>query len=201
MFKNINDLRKEVAKCQQCDLHKTRRQVVLGDDKSSGPIILLGEAPGGKEDESGIPFAAEAGKELDKFLAILNITREQIYIGNAVKCRPTVPSEKARYNGFRNRKPTVKEIRACSHWLDDELEMLKPKIIITLGGVPLQRLLNDFRIKVGDYRGTPFYHAGNKCHVFPLYHPAAVIYDRKKEEVYRKDLIKLKKFLHANNLI
>lgn len=199
MVQSISQLRVAVARCQDCDLYQTRRNVVLGDERDGVTIMLLGEAPGGKEDETGIPFAADAGKELNRFLDILGITRNQIYIGNAVKCRPTVPSERARYNGYRNRKPTVKEIKACSHWLEQEIAFLKPKLIVTLGGVPLQRLLQDYRLKVGDYRGKVFYHPEYKCDVFPLYHPASVIYDRKKSVIYEEDLVKLKKFIEEKS--
>lgn len=201
LYKSINEIKKDVEKCRQCDLYLTRRQVVLGGDISQVAILLLGEAPGGKEDETGVPFAADAGKHLDRFLTMIDLCRDQIYIGNAVKCRPTVPSEKARYNGYKNRKPTTKEIRACSGWLEEEIKLLQPKIIVTLGGVPLRRLMNDYSIKVGDFRGQPFYHQQYQCQVFPLYHPASVIYDRRKEEVYTQDLKVLKSFLQDKGLL
>lgn len=194
MHADLNELNQAIRKCRGCVLAATRNQVVCGDGCIKAGVFLLGEAPGGDEDLSGKPFTGQAGKELDRFLSVLEISRQDIYIGNAVKCRPTRPSRRGRYGNFANRKPLAGEIKACAGWLDEEIRLVDPQVIVTLGGVPLTRVLGK-QVPVGDYRGKAFFSEKYGCRVFPLYHPASIIYDRSKEEVYLDDLSRLREFL------
>lgn len=200
MFANLGDLRRVVQGCRNCDLALTRHHVVCGNKEGEADIFLAGEAPGGDEDLTGQPFTGQAGKELDHFLGVLNLSREDIYIGNVVKCRPTKPSARGRYGNYANRKPLMKEIKACASWFDEEIRLVKPKVIVTLGGVPLSYVLGK-QVKVGDYRGKAFFSHRYQCEIFPLYHPASVIYDRSKKALYLQDLVKLKQFLAAKGIL
>ena len=194
MFVCLEELHKALKNCRHCSLADTRTNVVCGSGCNEAPLFLLGEAPGGDEDLSGKPFTGQSGKELDEFLKILGISREDIYIGNTVKCRPTRPSVRGRYGNYANRKPLSSEIKACFDWLEEEIKIIKPKVIVTLGGVPLSRIMGK-QVKVGDFRGKKFFSELYGCYVFPLYHPAAVIYDRSKREVYLSDLKELRRAL------
>lgn len=188
------ELREAVRSCRNCDLALTRNNVVCGNRDQGCGIFLAGEAPGGDEDLTGQPFTGQAGRELEEFLSILNLSRQDVYIGNVVKCRPTKPSTRGRYGDYANRKPLVKEINACANWFDEEIRLVNPKIIVTLGGVPLSRILGR-TVRVGDYRGKAIFSRRYGCHLFPLFHPASVIYDRSKKDIYVQDLVKLKEFL------
>ncbi|MGI6066652.1 MAG: uracil-DNA glycosylase [Bacillota bacterium] len=194
MYAGLEELHQALSNCQRCTLAATRTHVICGAGCEEAHLFLLGEAPGGDEDRSGIPFTGQAGKELDEFLKILGISRENIYISNTVKCRPTKPSARARYGVYANRKPHSVEIKACSDWLEEEIKIIKPKVIVTLGGVPLSRIIGK-QVKVGDFRGRKFFSQRYGCYVFPLYHPAAVIYDRSKRDVYLSDLKELRREL------
>lgn len=185
---------KAVESCTDCPLKETRTQVVHGVLTKTVKIFLLGEAPGGQEDQSGIPFSGQAGAILNDFLRILKLDREQLYIGNMVKCRPVKVSAKGRYGNFANRAPKQSEIKACARWLPQELQLSGAKVVVTLGNVPLRAMLGK-PAKVGDYHGRSFVSEKYGFPVFPLYHPAALIYDRAKEKEYLQDLETLKEWL------
>ena len=161
---------------------------VFGAGKAkNAKILLLGEAPGAKEVETGKPFAGSAGKNLDEFLNILNLRREDIYITNTVKIRPS------RVNGktgrIVNRPPAKAEISAFSNVLKNEISAVSPEIIVTLGNTALQALLGEDK-KIGNCHGQIFHM--EDFLIFPLYHPAAVIYRRSLRDEYLADLEKLK---------
>ncbi len=175
----------EIKKCEGCQLCRTRTTVVLGDFQPKAKIMLIGEAPGGKEDLEGRPFCGQAGEILHDFLKLAELNLEDVYISNTVKCRPTKPSKSGRYGDFANRKPLKPEISACAKWLDAEIEIIKPKILVTLGAVPLARLLGK-TVKMQDFHGK-ILQVGD-MQIFPLYHPAALIYDRSKTPAYEADV-------------
>lgn len=195
MYSSLGELNNDINKCTACSLAQTRNHVVCGVGCRDAAVFLLGEAPGGNEDLSGRPFTGQAGKELDEFLRVLGLSRDEIYIGNTVKCRPTRPSTRGRYGPYANRRPVSGEIKACAPWLEEEICLVSPKILVTLGGVPLSRILGK-SVKIGDYRGREFFSEKFNCRVFPLYHPASVIYDKSKREAYLADLEKLSQSRH-----
>lgn len=195
VISSLEKLRQEMVQCQNCPLWQTRTQVVTGQGDPNAKLLLLGEAPGGHEDMvSGQAFTGEAGEHLQEFLAILNLKREQIYLTNTVKCRPTKPSPRGRYGAYANRRPKASEIQACSPWLERELKLVAPEIIVTLGTVPLSRILGK-NCSMKDFHGHPVYAERYRAWIFPLFHPAAVIYNRQLKPVYLSDLARLKDFL------
>ena len=157
---------------------------VLGEGKQDGPLLMLiGEAPGEQEVLLRRPFVGKAGKNLDAFLDVIGVERETIYITNAVKLRPTKTSEKGRIS---NRPPTRIEQEAFIPWLMAEVDCVAPKILVTLGNTPLRSLLGK-NISIGDCHGKAIrYKSG--LDIFPLYHPAAVIYNRSLMDTYQEDL-------------
>ncbi|NLL19475.1 MAG: uracil-DNA glycosylase [Clostridia bacterium] len=192
---SMEQLNRQVSQCTHCPLWTTRTQVITGQGSLTAPLMLLGEAPGGHEDMvSGQAFTGEAGQHLEEFLQFIDIGRQEIYLTNTVKCRPTKPSPRGRYGPYSNRRPKASEIKACSHWLEQELKLVSPKIIATLGTVPLGRLLGK-NIAMKDYHGRPFFSEQYQAWVFPLFHPAAIIYNRKIQPLYYADLAQLKEFI------
>ena len=176
--------------CRRCGLCETRTQAVAGEYRENPMIFMLGEAPGGREDREGRPFCGQAGGILDDFLRLAELKREEVYISNVVKCRPTRPSNRGIYGDYANRKPTAEEIKTCSPWLELELRLLAPKLLVTLGGVPLSYVMGG-SAAVGRYHGQVFYWRTHNVWVYPLYHPAALIYDASKKEAYEQDVRRL----------
>src|SRR6056297_2494154 len=123
----LNELNNQIKNCQKCNLHETRSNSVPGQGNPNADIMFVGEAPGFNEDKQGIPFVGRAGKILDKLLQSINLSRENIYIANILKCRPP-----------QNRNPSQEEIKICTHYLDKQISIIKPKIICTLGNYATQ---------------------------------------------------------------
>ena len=149
---NWDELRAAVASCTACGLCKQRKQAVFGVGAESGPWLFIGEGPGADEDEQGEPFVGQAGKLLDAMMAALGIKRgREAYIANVVKCRPP-----------GNRTPTPEEAAACAPFLDRQIELIAPKLIVALGKTAAMRLLQteaslgSLRGQVHRYRGTPW---------------------------------------------
>ncbi|AMP20686.1 hypothetical protein AZF37_05385 [endosymbiont 'TC1' of Trimyema compressum] len=196
MEEQLLEIFQRIENCEGCTLFKTRTKVVFNGVPAKKPLILLGEAPGGHEDTiSGIPFSGQAGQYLTNFLEGVSIDRDKCYITNAVKCRPTKFSKRPRYGNYANRKPTAGEINSCYHFLKEEMEALGSRIIVTLGIVPFQIFSKKLQLK--EVHGTPI-DFEDKI-VFPLYHPASVIYNGSLKEIYEEDLRKLRIFLEEHN--
>ncbi|MBZ4687654.1 MAG: uracil-DNA glycosylase [Clostridia bacterium] len=197
---NFETLRKSVAECRMCELYKTRNALVLDDCDEKVDIFLMGEAPGGHEDTvSGKPFTGDAGKNLRDFLRSIGLSRNKLYIGNTVKCRPVKPSPRGRYKQYTNRRPTRQEIKLCSKWLFKELEIIGPKVAVALGGVPLS-IVTGKNTPLKDFHGKEIFWQEKKLPVFVLYHPAAVTYNPRLKETYHRDLEKLKEFLTKHDI-
>lgn len=169
-------------------------RVVFGEGNENASIVLIGEAPGEKEEETGKPFVGAAGKNLDEFLNILELKREEIYITNVVKIRPYKINPKTGRKS--NRTPKSKEIAVSLKTLEGQIEIIKPHFIVTLGNIPLRAVLRDKDAKIGDYHGRPV-KVGEHI-LFPLYHPASIIYNRSLYEVYINDINKLKKYIYED---
>jgi DNA polymerase len=157
-----SELREAVRACRACDLCKQRKQAVFGVGNESAPWLFVGEGPGADEDEQGEPFVGQAGRLLDSMMAAIGIARgREAYIANVVKCRPP-----------GNRTPTPAESAACAPYLDRQIELIGPKLIVALGKTAAIRLLGteaslaSLRGKVHEYRGTP---------VVVTYHPAYLL--------------------------
>ena len=157
-----DELREAVTQCKACELCRHRRQTVFGVGNESAPWLFVGEGPGADEDEQGEPFVGQAGKLLDSMLAAIGIARgREAYIANVVKCRPP-----------GNRTPSADEAAACAPFLDRQIELIHPRLIVALGKTAATRLLAteaslaSLRGKVHDYKGTP---------VLVTYHPAYLL--------------------------
>lgn len=162
--------------------------LVYGDGPVPCPIMLAGEAPGADEIRTGKPFTGMAGRNFDEFLEILGLTRDQVYIGNVCKFRPFKVSIKGTVS---NRPPTTGEIRKAMPYFREEIRLVSPRLLITLGNTPLHACTGDWSLKVGDVHGTclhvPKVMRKDAC-MFPLYHPASVIYNPKLMPIYLQDL-------------
>jgi DNA polymerase len=151
----------EAAGCVACGLASTRKTVVFGEGNPEADLVIVGEAPGADEDESGRPFVGRAGKLLDRLLLSIGLPRESVYICNVLKCRPP-----------GNRNPLPGEVEACSSFLSRQLDTIRPKAILAVGTFPTQSLLKttetigNLRGSVQSYEGTP---------LVPTYHPAALL--------------------------
>lgn len=162
MEKTLEALRNEIKNCTQCDLHRNRNKAVFGSGALDAPIMLVGEGPGADEDRTGIAFVGKAGQLLDKILAACNFTREKhVFIGNIVKCRPP-----------GNRVPETQEMAACLPYLEQQIELIDPKIIVSLGATALKGLLGGSP-KITRDRGK--WQLYSNRFLMPTYHPAALL--------------------------
>ncbi|MDF2675256.1 MAG: uracil-DNA glycosylase [Clostridiales bacterium] len=172
------------------------QNIVFGEGNIEAEVVLIGEAPGEKEEETGRSFVGTAGKNLDEFLEIVKLSREDIYITNVVKVRPYKVNPKTARKS--NRPPTKKEMGISIGILREQLEFIKPKVVVTLGNVPLKALLGDDNAKIGTYHGKPI--DISKFVLFPLYHPASIIYNRSLYDTYIEDVNKLKAYLDKGHI-
>ena len=157
-------LEQRVAACTACELHRGRTQTVFGSGSKSARWMIVGEGPGAEEDRRGEPFVGRAGQLLDAMLKAAGFTRESVYIANIVKCRP--PS---------NRDPRSEESAACAGFLQAQIELLRPALILAVGRVAAQNLLS-ISEPLGEMRGKPFfYENGIKVPVVVTYHPAYLL--------------------------
>ncbi|WMI81115.1 uracil-DNA glycosylase [Anaerotignum sp. MB30-C6] len=168
------------------------KTLVFGEGANTPLLMMIGEAPGGDEEKQGRPFVGKAGKNLSSFLEVIGLKREEIYISNVVKLRPTKESPKT--GRAVNRPPSGEEITFFLPYLKEEIKLVAPKVIVTLGNVPLKAVSGEKSITIGDVHGKPYPLEGEKV-LFPLYHPAAVIYNRTLLDTYQEDLAALKEFL------
>jgi len=160
--------------------------IVPGVGNAEAKIVLIGEAPGENEEKQRCPFVGKAGKMLDEFLLLSGIAREELYITNSVKFRPTSQGKRS----LVNRKPTKDEIALFRAYLMRELEILEPDYIVTLGNTPLYAVTQQ-NLAIGDVHGSVMELEGIKSRLYPMYHPASVIYNRSLKEVYCNDVQKL----------
>ncbi len=181
----LNNLNVEMKACNKCALRKYCIQVVPGDGSAQAQIMFIGEGPGKKEDELGKPFVGAAGKFLDEMLAIINLKREDVYIVNTVKCRPP-----------ENRDPLPEEKETCWPWLLEQVKIIQPKLIVTLGKHSMEIFLPTFKISQihGQALRREIPEIGKQI-FFALYHPAAALYNGSMREVLIKDFKKIPKVL------
>ena len=163
------------------------KPLVLGEGKDNGPVLMLiGEAPGETEVIKRRPFVGKAGKNLDEFLSLARLNREDIFVSNVVKIRPTETGPTGR---TRNRAPNKEELSLFIPWLMKEIQAVKPRCLVTLGNVPLKALTEN-KNTVGDCHGQ-WLASKAGISLFALYHPASIIYRRALEPVYRQDVLTL----------
>lgn len=183
----LKKIRDEVLKCKKCSLYKTRTYPVIGQGNHQAEIMFIGEAPGYNEDKSGRPFCGKAGAILDELLNSINLKREDIYITNLLKCRPP-----------NNRDPKEEEIKACSFYLERQIEIIKPKVICTLGRHSTTYIMKKYGLKeqiqpISKIHGKIF--LAKNIKIIPLYHPAVGVYNQNMIKVLKKDFKILTKCL------
>ena len=157
----LEQIAAEVKQCDRCVLHLSRKKAVPGDGNAHAQIMFIGEGPGFHENEQGLPFVGAAGKFLEELLASINLRREDVFITNVVKCRP--PS---------NRDPLPDELAACDDYLERQIHIINPKIIVTLGRYSMAKFLPNAKISV--VHGKPKWVNGRL--IVPMYHPAAALH-------------------------
>jgi uracil-DNA glycosylase family 4 len=168
----LAELARQVAVCTRCDLALNRTNTVFGSGDPYSPLMLVGEGPGENEDATGLPFVGRAGKLLDDILAAVDLTRKDVYLTNIVKCRAAV-EEGGR---MKNRQPRTGEIRACNIYLQGQIEAIRPKIILCLGGPAAKTIIDkDFRITKD--RGK-WYDVEGGVKAMATFHPAYVLRQR-----------------------
>lgn len=169
----FDELVAEVAACSACGLCEGVKNRVNGEGDLDSRVVFVGEAPGRKEDESGRPFVGSAGKLLNRLLAAAGLSRENVFISNVVRCRPP-----------DNRKPKASEVEACSGHLDRLLGIIEPRVVAPMGNSAVEYILEKYGLweaVIGDVHGKPqrVKAQWGEIIVYPLYHPAAAIYNRK----------------------
>jgi len=167
---SYKELEAKAQKCTKCDLSKTRTKVVFGHGPVPCDLMLIGEGPGEQEDLSGLPFVGRAGQLLTQVLSSINIDREKdIYIANIVKCRPP-----------ENRTPQTEETAACYPYLEAQIKLIKPKIIL-LAGAPSTKVVLKNEEPISKIRGQWFKLSGTDINVMPIFHPSYLLRNQSKD--------------------
>lgn len=176
----LTELYHEIAVCQDCELAKYRNKVVPGEGPEDADLFFTGEAPGWHEDQQGRPFVGPAGQFLDQLLASIGLRREEVYIANVIKCRPS-----------QNRDPLPLEIQACRKWLDRQIEIIHPKVIITLGRYSMARYFPHESISKVHGKARKF----SDVVCYPMYHPAAALHQGSLRQIIETDMLQIPQVL------
>ena len=189
-FKLVN----EIIKCTKCPLYMNRKKPVPGEGSLNPKIMFIGEAPGAREDETGRPFVGAAGQLLTKLIEAIDITREEVYITNVVKCRPP-----------NNRDPREEEIISCLPYLKKQLSLIRPRLIVTLGRHAAKVILEiaglKFRSMTREHGKIYEVKINNlKAKLIPTYHPAAALYNPALKQILMSDFSIIKTCLTDKNI-
>ena len=172
----LSELNEEIGRCQRCEIAKYRTKAVPGEGPEDAEIIFIGEAPGWHEDQQGRPFVGPAGQYLEQLLASIGLKRQQVYIANVIKCRP-----------MANRDPLPTEIQNCQKWLERQIEILRPKMIVTLGRYSMAKFFPGKSISkihgTAQRRDNIIYYA--------MYHPAAALHQQSLRQAIEADMLKI----------
>ena len=180
-YANLEEVKCAAEKCRACPLCETKTNTVFGIGNENAELMFVGEAPGEKEDLSGIPFVGAAGKLLDKYLCAVGIDRENVYIANILKCRPP-----------HNRDPKPEEEDECIGFLREQVRLIQPRVIVCLGRISAMRLIKpDFRIT----KEHGILYKKGKYTICAVFHPAALLRDPRKREDMLTDMKNIKALL------
>ena len=174
-----------IKTCVQCDLCKTRTNAVPGQGSLTSKIMFVGEAPGAREDEVGLPFVGAAGNVLSGMLELIGLSRQEVYIANIIKCRPP-----------NNRDPSPHEIDQCWKYLDKQIDLINPDLIVTLGRHSFGNFFPGELISQA--RGTPRNWNGRT--IFPVYHPAATLHNPRLKPILEEDFRKMKMLINNTQI-
>ena len=169
----LESLVAEVSRCTRCLLHRGRTKAVPGAGPENADIMFIGEAPGFHEDQQGLPFVGAAGSFLDELLESIDLKRDQVYVTNVIKCRPP-----------GNRDPLPEEVAACKSYLDRQIELIQPKLVVTLGRFSMARAFPKARIS--RIHGQPLKISG--VIYYPMYHPAAALHQPSLRPIVEDDM-------------
>lgn len=172
----LSKLYAEIARCQKCEIAKLRTHTVPGEGSENAEILFIGEAPGYHEDQLGRPFVGPAGQFLERLLASINLKREQVYIANIIKCRPP-----------GNRDPLPMEISNCRGWLEKQIELIAPRIIVSLGRYSMAMFFPGKTIS--KIHGTA--QKRDNIIYFAMYHPAAALHQQSLRKEIEADMLKI----------
>ena len=172
----LSELYGEITRCQQCEMAGYRTQTVPGEGAGDADIMFIGEAPGQHEDQQGRPFVGPAGKLLDELLVSIGLSRQQVYIANVIKCRPR-----------GNRDPLPQEILNCRRWLERQIELIRPKMVVTLGRYSMALFFP--QKSIGKIHGSAEKREG--VIYFAMYHPAAALHQPALKETIKADMLKI----------
>jgi uracil-DNA glycosylase family 4 len=178
MYTSFIKLREDIAACKNCPLCETRKHTVFGEGSATARVMFVGEGPGRDEDELGRPFVGKAGRLLDRMLASIGFTRNDVFIANILKCRPP-----------GNRDPLPGEVAACIGYLRAQVALIKPQIIVCLGRISASYILGqDVRIT----RDRGVWHESKGVYIMPTYHPAALLRNEPLKKDSYADLLNIK---------
>jgi uracil-DNA glycosylase family 4 len=177
---DLEALAAEVARCTRCLLHRGRTKAVPGEGSENAEIMFIGEAPGFHEDQQGRPFVGAAGQFLEELLELVGLKREEVFIANVIKCRPP-----------GNRDPLPEEIEACKPFLDRQIELIQPKLVVTLGRFSMARAFPKARIS--HVHGQPRKVGG--VIYYPMYHPAAALHQPSLRRIVEEDMRRIPELL------
>jgi len=185
-IKVLNGLREEISICKKCSLYKSRINIVPGEGNPEADILFIGEAPGATEDQKGIPFCGAAGKFLDTMLESIGLERKDVFIANTLKCRPP-----------ENRDPEDSEKIACSPYLEKQIEVINPKLIVCLGRHSTANFLPGIG-GITSMHGKPVRKKDGRIYL-PLYHPAAALHNGGLRQTLIDDFSKIPKIINKIN--
>lgn len=179
------DLCNEIRICKKCDLQYSRKRAVCGFGNERARMMIIGEAPGAKEDELGKPFVGRSGNLLNKVLQTSGIKNYEIFITNSVKCRPKI-----------GKAPRMNEIRTCSPFLKDEIESVQPMVIVPMGNYAIRATGNVLKNRFGrisEIHGNIYFNSGT--FVIPQFHPAAILRNPKRMEFFKDNFVRISSLL------
>ena len=182
----LAELYNEIAHCNLCEIARSRTRTVPGEGAEDADLMFIGEAPGWHEDQQGRPFVGSAGKFLDDLLAMVDLDRSKVYIANVIKCRPP-----------NNRDPLPVEINDCCKWLDRQIEIIRPGIIVTLGRYSMAKFFPGKTIS--KIHGTTQMWNGITC--YAMYHPAAALHQQSLRSTIEEDMRRLPSLLASTETV
>ncbi len=183
----LDNIKDQISNCGKCSLYKTRNKIVPGSGNPDSPILFIGEAPGANEDKEGIPFCGAAGKFLDEMLRSIGLKRSDVFVANTLKCRPP-----------ENRDPEESEKAVCRPYLEKQIEIIDPKIIVCLGKHSTETFLPDAG-SISSLHGKALRRKDGRIYL-PLYHPAAALHNGGLRSTLLKDFENIPKILQKLNI-
>lgn len=192
----LDNIKQKVSCCKKCSLGKTRLNAVFGSGAVNANLMFVGEGPGYDEDHKGEPFIGRAGQLLTKIISAMNYKRETVYISNIVKCHPMIDPHNPEKRS-NDRSPSLEEMKTCIPYLEMQLEIIKPKIIVTLGACSTKGLLNNEE-PISKIRGELKEYKGIK--LIPTFHPAALLRNPNLKKAVWEDMKKVIRYLDTGEI-